>query len=264
MNKKYALITGASSGIGEEIARNLASKGFNLVVTARRLERLNNLSKDICSQYDVDVRVISADLSEESAVNEIYEFCNKNGLHIDMIVNNAGYGIPTQFHETSMIEEEKFLRVLGTSVIGLTKAFIPEMIKNKSGKIMIISSVASFAPPSVIQSLYGPVKTFMNRFGDTLNALYKRDGISSTVVCPGYTVTEFHSASGVQEQMDKVPEFLKLNVKKVAEEAIQATLKGKTLCIPSKRYKVLVFLLKVIPWKVFQLIDITGGRYEKN
>ena len=264
MNKKYALITGASSGIGEEIARNLASKGFNLVITARRLERLNNLSNYICSQYEVDVRVISADLSEESAVNTIYEFCEKNGLHVDMIVNNAGYGIPTQFHETSMIEEEKFLRVLGTSVISLTKAFIPEMIKNKSGKIMIISSVASFAPPSVIQSLYGPVKTFMNRFGDTLNALYKRDGISSTVVCPGYTVTEFHTASGVQEQMDKVPEFLKLNVKKVAEEAVQATLKGKTLCIPSKRYKVIVFLLKVVSLKFFQFIDITGGRYEKN
>ena len=91
MNKKYALITGASSGIGEEIARNLASKGFNLVITARRLERLNNLSKDICSQYDVDVRVLLSDLSEESAVNKIYEFCNENGLNVDMIVNNAGY-----------------------------------------------------------------------------------------------------------------------------------------------------------------------------
>ena len=264
MNKKYALITGASSGIGEEIAKNLASKGFNLVITARRLERLNNLSKEISNQHDVDVQVISADLSKESAVYEIYDCCSKNGFYVDMIVNNAGYGIPTQFHETPIEEEEKFLRVLGTSVISLTKAFIPEMIKNKSGKIMIISSVASFAPPSVIQSLYGPVKTFMNRFGDTLNALYKRDGITSTVVCPGYTVTEFHSASGVQEQMDKVPSFLKLDVKKVAEEAIQDTLKGKSLCIPSKRYKILVLLLKVIPWKVFQLIDITGGRYEKN
>ena len=103
MNKKYALITGASSGIGEEIARNLASKGFNLVITARRLERLNNLSKDICSQYDVDVRVISADLSEESAVNKIYEFCNENGLHVDMIVNNAGlwnsYPVPRNIND---------------------------------------------------------------------------------------------------------------------------------------------------------------------
>jgi short-subunit dehydrogenase len=138
------------------------------------------------------------------------------------------------------------------------------MLEKKSGKIMIISSVASFTPPSTIQVLYGPLKTFMNRFSDALNVNYKHKGISSTAVCPGYVVTEFHSSSGVQDAMDKVPAFMKLEAKDVAAEAVEATLNSKSYCVPSKRYKVLVFLIKYAPFLIKLLSNtLSGGRYAK-
>ena len=173
MNNSFALITGASSGIGLEIAKNLAARGYNLILTARRTELLEALADEITNKHDVKVDYISCDLSKYDAPKEIFEFCESKNYHVDFLVNNAGYGIKTSFHETSIEIEEDFIRVLGTSVIMLTKLFIPKMLANENGKIMIVSSVAAFAAPSAIQPLYGPIKTFMNRFSDGININYK-------------------------------------------------------------------------------------------
>ena len=245
MKKSYALITGASSGIGSEIATPLAKKGFNIILTARREERLIALSKELQDNHGVHVDYVTGDLASPQTPQEIYNFCKEKNYEVEILVNNAGYGLPKQFHETSMEDEEKNIRVLSTSVIALSKIFIPDMLEKKSGKIMIISSVASFAPPSTIQVLYGPLKTFMNRFSDALNVNYKHKGISSTAVCPGYVVTEFHTSSGVQDAMDKVPSFMKLNAKDVAKEAVDATLSSKSYCIPGKNhfYLIIHFIL---------------------
>ena len=162
--------------------------------------------------------------------------CIRDSYKVDLFVNNAGYGIKTSFHETSLDDEEDFIRVLGTSVIMLTKLFLPKMISNGGGKIMIVSSVASFAAPSAIQPLYGPIKTFMNRFSDSININYKSKGVTSTAVCPVFTVTGFHSASGVQEQMDRVPKFLVFSARRIADEAVKATSVSYThLTLPTKR-----------------------------
>ena len=153
-----------------------------------------------------------------------------------------------------MEDEEKFLRVLGISVIALSKLFLPSMVKNKKGKIMIISSVAAFAPPTSFLSLYGPVKMFMNRFSDSINSNYNRKGITSTAVCPGFTYTEFHSTNGVQKQMDSMPGFMKKSATRVAKEAISDTFKGKSVSIPTKTYKLFVLILKVTPKFLFPLV----------
>ena len=244
MKSEYALITGASSGIGLEIAKRLASDGYNLVLTARRADLLEQLSNEITNNYKVKVEIVSKDLSIKSAPQEIFEFCKSNNLNISILINNAGYGIKTSFHETSIEDEEAFIRVLGTSVIMLTKLFIPKMIENGGGKVMIVSSVASFAAPSAIQPLYGPIKTFMNRFSDGININYKHKGITSTALCPGFTTTGFHTASGVQEEMDKVPRFMVFPAERIANEGVDAMFAGKSYCVPTKTYKFLVFLLK--------------------
>ena len=217
MKNSYALITGASSGIGLEIAKNLAKRGYNLILTARRTEMLDSLAMEITSENDIHVDIISKDLSKYETPKEIFEFCESKNYQIDLLVNNAGYGIKTSFHETSIEVEEDFIRVLGTSVIMLTKLFIPKMLSNGGGRIMIISSVASFAAPSAIQPLYGPIKTFMNRFSDSININYKHKGITSTSVCPGFTTTGFHTASGVQEEMDRVPGFMVFPAARIAQ-----------------------------------------------
>jgi len=245
MNNSYALITGASSGIGLEIANYLAGKGYNLILTARREDILDEASKNISEKHKVKVDFIASDLGNADAPNKIFNYCEDNNYEVDILVNNAGYGIPTSFHETSMEEEEKFIRVLGISVIAMTKIFLSGMIKRGQGRIMVVSSVAAFSPPSSIQPLYGPIKTFMNRFSDSINSNYNHKGITSTAVCPGFTVTGFHTASGVQDEMDWVPSFMKLSAKRVASEGVEATLSGKPLCIPSKTYRTLVFILSI-------------------
>jgi len=265
MKNDYALITGASSGIGLESARYIAGKGINLILTARREDILANISSEISEKYNVHVDYFPCDLGEVDAPIKIYNYCELKNYEVNLLVNNAGYGIPTSFHKTSIEEEEKFIRVLGTSVIVLTKSFLPKMIERGYGRIMIVSSVAAFSPPSSIQPLYGPIKTFMNRFSDSININYNHLGISSTALCPGFTVTEFHTASGVQDEMDRVPSFLKFSAERIAKEGVEAMFAGKPICVPTMTYKILVFMLKNFPASILSLFGrkLAPGRYDK-
>ena len=263
MKNSYALITGATSGIGLEISKDLAKRGYNLILVARTRDKLDSLSSELASEYNIDCDFFSSDLTLINSPNEIYEYTSQKKYNVNILINNAGYALPNAFHENSLEDEEKCLRVLGTSVIALTKKYINDMISNGGGKIMIVSSVAAYAPASSLQSLYGPVKTFMNRFSESLS-FYNKYGITSTAVCPGYTVTNFHTASGVQAEMDSVPGFLKKSAKRIAQEGVDAMFKGKKVSVPTKTWKVIVFLLKIIPHSVFRVVSglLAPGRYD--
>ena len=263
MKNSYALVTGATSGIGLEISKDLAKRGYNLILVARTKENLSKTSRELTKEYNIKCDYFSSDLTLINSPEEIYQFTSQKQYNVEILINNAGYALPNAFHVNSMEDEEKCLRVLGTSVIALTKKYINDMISNGGGKIMIVSSVAAFAPASSLQSLYGPVKTFMNRFSESLN-FYNKYGITSTAVCPGYTVTNFHTASGVQEEMDSVPRFLKKSAKRIAKEGVDAMLKGKKVSVPTKTWKIIVLLLKIIPHSVFGLVSglLAPGRYD--
>ena len=264
MKENYSLVTGASSGIGLEICKYLASKKHNLILTARNEKKLKDISTELSDSFKIKCDYISCDLSKIESPKEIYDYCNSKKYNINILVNNAGFALPDSFEKTPMEDEERFLRVLSTSVISLTKIFINDMILNKDGKIMIVSSVAAYAPPSKIQVLYGPVKTFMNRFSEALNLSYNNIGITCTALCPGYTVTNFHTASGVQDEMDRVPKFLKKSAKRIAVEGVDGMLKGKKIVVPTKTWKVIVFLLKIVPKSVFDFLSsiMAPGRYD--
>ena len=263
MKNSYALVTGATSGIGLEISKDLAKRGYNLILVARTKENLSKTSRELTKEYNIKCDYFSSDLTLINSPEEIYQFTSQKQYNVEILINNAGYALPNAFHINSMEDEEKCLRVLGTSVIALTKKYINDMISNGGGKIMIVSSVAAFAPASSLQSLYGPVKTFMNRFSESLN-FYNKYGITSTAVCPGYTVTNFHTASGVQDEMDSVPSFLKKSAKRIAQEGVDAMLRGKKISVPTKTWKIIVFLLKIIPHSVFSLVSglLAPGRYD--
>ncbi|MDA8720177.1 SDR family NAD(P)-dependent oxidoreductase [Gammaproteobacteria bacterium] len=265
MNNNYALITGSTAGIGLDIAQELASRGHNILLTARREDRLKDIAEQIVADFGVEAHYVVADLGEIDAPGKIFDFCTSNNYVVDILVNNAGYSINKKFHETDEAEEEKFLRVLGTGVIALTKRFIPSMLDHKSGKIMLVSSLAAFAPPATgWGALYGPVKTFINRFGDALNLNYRAHGITATNVCPGFTVTEFHTASGMQDAMDEVPSFMKKDSKTVAKGAVDAMLKGKTVWVPGLLNKLIAFLCNNLPTSLVIRMSssLAGGRYE--
>ena len=262
--KKFALVTGASSGIGLQICHSLAKRGFNIILTSRSENTLKAVSDKISYKYEVETTYFPCDLADKQGPQNIFNFCESKNYQVNILVNNAGYALPNSFEENSVEDEEKCIRVLATSVISLTKLFVRDMIKNNNGKIMIVSSVAAFAPPAAIQVMYGPIKTFMNRFNDALNINYNSKGITSTALCPGYTVTNFHTASGVQDEMDSVPKFLKKSASRIAEEGVIGMLKGKRMVVPTKTWKIIVFLIKIVPQFIFDFLSgiLAPGRYE--
>lgn len=260
-----ALITGPTAGIGKSIAYQLAEKGYDLFLVARREDRLQDLKSDIENKFQVRVHYLKSDLASPDAPQEIYDYGKSMNLDISTLILNAGYQINTKLEEATLQEEEDCLRVLGLSVIMQSKLYIKDLISRGGGHIMVVSSMAGFSPPSTeFAILYGPVKTFMNRFVEALNGAYNKNNIYSTALCPGFTVTEFHTMSGTQDRMDKVPSFMKLSADQVAQEGIDGMFKNKEIVIPGNLNRFLISVLRFFPTGAIKWIGnkIAGGRYK--
>ena len=260
-----ALITGPTAGIGKSIAYQLAEKGYDLFLVARREERLQDLKSDIENKFQVRVHYLKSDLASPDAPQEIYDYGKSMNLDISTLILNAGYQINTKLEEATLQEEEDCLRVLGLSVIMQSKLYIKDLMSRGGGHIMVVSSMAGFSPPSTeFAILYGPVKTFMNRFVEALNGAYNKNNIYSTALCPGFTVTEFHTMSGTQDRMDKVPSFMKLSADQVAQEGIDGMFKNKEIVIPGNLNRFLISVLRFFPTGAIKWIGnkIAGGRYK--
>ena len=260
-----ALITGPTAGIGKSIAYQLAEKGYDLFLVARREDRLQDLKSDIENKFQVCVHYLKSDLASPDAPQEIYDYGKSMNLDISTLILNAGYQINTKLEEATLQEEEDCLRVLGLSVIMQSKLYIKDLMSRGGGHIMVVSSMAGFSPPSTeFAILYGPVKTFMNRFVEALNGAYNKNNIYSTALCPGFTVTEFHTMSGTQDRMDKVPSFMKLSADQVAQEGIDGMFKNKEIVIPGNLNRFLISVLRFFPTGAIKWIGnkIAGGRYK--
>ena len=260
-----ALITGPTAGIGKSIAYQLAEKGYDLFLVARREDRLQDLKSDIENKFQVRVHYLKSDLASPDAPQEIYDYGKSMNLDISTLILNAGYQINTKLEEATLQEEEDCLRVLGLSVIMQSKLYIKDLMSRGGGHIMVVSSMAGFSPPSTeFAILYGPVKTFMNRFVEALNGAYNKNNIYSTALCPGFTITEFHTMSGTQDRMDKVPSFMKLSADQVAQEGIDGMFKNKEIVIPGNLYRFLISVLRFFPTGAIKWIGnkIAGGRYK--
>ena len=260
-----ALITGPTAGIGKSIAYQLAEKGYDLFLVARREDRLQDLKSDIENKFQVRVYYLKSDLASPDAPQEIYDYGKSMKLDISTLILNAGYQINTKLEEATLQEEEDCLRVLGLSVIMQSKLYIKDLMSRGGGHIMVVSSMAGFSPPSTeFAILYGPVKTFMNRFVEALNGAYNKNNIYSTALCPGFTVTEFHTMSGTQDRMDKVPSFMKLSADQVAQEGIDGMFKNKEIVIPGNLNRFLISVLRFFPTGAIKWIGnkIAGGRYK--
>ena len=260
-----ALITGPTAGIGKSIAYQLAEKGYDLFLVARREDRLQDLKLDIENKFQVRVHYLKSDLASPDAPQEIYDYGKSMNLDISTLILNAGYQINTKLEEATLQEEEDCLRVLGLSVIMQSKLYIKDLMSRGGGHIMVVSSMAGFSPPSTeFAILYGPVKTFMNRFVEALNGAYNKNNIHSTALCPGFTVTEFHTMSGTQDRMDKVPSFMKLSADQVAQEGIDGMFKNKEIVIPGNLNRFLISVLRFFPTGAIKWIGnkIAGGRYK--
>ncbi len=261
----YAIITGPTAGIGKAISYQLAERGYNLILVARREERLKDISKELQNKFNIKVDYLTEDLTNKDAPQNIFNYVEQNNIDVEVLILNAGYQHHKKFENVSLEDEEDCLRVLGLSVIMQSKLFIKKLINRGGGRIMVVSSVAGFAPPSgEFATLYGPVKTFMNRFVEALNVAYNKHNIYATALCPGFTITEFHSVSGTQDRMDKVPQFMKYSAEHVAKEGIDGMFKNKEIVISGGIYRFLVSGLSYLPKSFIRFIGnkIAGGRYE--
>jgi len=257
---KTALITGASSGIGKAFAQLLAQKGYAVVLTARRGDRLEALAAELREKYQVATHAIVADLAQPNASAQIASELASRRLAIDLLVNNAGYGVPGSYVNVPWLDHERFMQVMVTAVLDLTYRLLPGMIDRGWGRIINIASVAGMVPAPAGHTLYGASKAFLIRFSEALQAENGPKGVNATAVCPGFTFSEFHDVTGTRDRMDKMPGFLWLKADDVAREGYDAVMKGRSVVVNGRIYQFLVWLNGALPRSLSGWVSGQAGR----
>jgi uncharacterized protein len=239
-NSKWALITGASSGIGRALAFEFAAHGFNVFLTARNEESLRQVAAECAQKFSIETKVHPADLSDSEAVDALLQALSASPIEI--LVNNAGFGVVGEFAQTTVQTELQMLDVQLSATLKLTKALLPSMVARKSGGILNVASVYSFAPVP-FQAVYSACKAFMLSFSESLGEELKGTGVTVTVICPGTTKTEFRKRAGVEEESVSRG----VTAESVARIAVRQTLKGKHLVVPGFANRVFVFFSRRLP-----------------
>ena len=248
-SNRLALITGASAGIGSEFARQYAAKGWDVALTARRLDRLDKLAREIEEKYKVATFTISQDLALAKSVDTILRELKEAGRHVDALVNNAGYGLPGTFFNTTWKDQAAFIRVLYTAPIELVHKLLPGMVERNFGRIINVASLAGYTPGSNGHTLYASVKSGMIKFSESIHAEAQAAGhnIHCTALCPGFTWTEFHDVNGTREMTKQSPEWMWMKAEPVVEAGIEAVTKGQPVVVPGAVNKGLATLTKILP-----------------
>ncbi len=223
---KWALITGASAGIGVALARELAAAGTNLVLTARRRDRLAGLAGELSTKHNIRTLVCVADLAHPLGPQEIFSFTEDKNIVIDLLVNNAGFGAYGEFSKVAVDRLVEMTQVNCTAVVHLTHLYLPGMITRKSGDILILASAAAFQPVPYITT-YAATKAFDLFFAEGLAEEVRQYGIRVCALCPGSTESEFHQIAGQRQHTKRLPE----TAQKVARVGLRALAGGKATVI---------------------------------
>lgn len=247
--RPVALVTGASAGIGRDFARALAERGHDLVVTARRVDRLHELAAELRGKHAAETLVVAADLAEPGAPREIDEAARAAGVEVSFLVNNAGYGIRERFLDTPWESHARFLRVMVDSWLELTHRLLPTMVARGHGRIVNVSSLASFAPEPP-GSLYPAVKCLMTSASRALRLSLLGTGVHCTALCPGFTYTEFHDVLGARASMDKLPRFMWQASPAVVAAGIRGVERNAPVVVPGAFNKVARVACGLIPYSL--------------
>lgn len=222
-NPKTALITGASSGIGEELAHIHASRGGNLVIVARREDKLHTLKKTLEDKHGIQAMVIAKDLTLPDAPAEIYDTVQQAGVEVNYLINNAGFGGHGKFHERAWEKDLAMINLNIVALTALTRHFLPEFVKRNEGRVLNVSSTASLMP-GPLQAVYYATKAYVTSFSNAVAEELSDTDVTVTTLMPGATETEFADTSG----MDKTSLFEKTaSARSVAEDGYNGMLAGK-------------------------------------
>lgn len=263
MDRRLALVTGASAGIGAAFARALAAQGHDLVLTARRAERLEALAAELRDRHGADVLVLAADLADPATPAALDAALKAQGRRVDILVNNAGYGLPATFGENSWNDQAAVLQVMLTAPCELAHRLAPGMRARGYGRIINVASVAGLTPGGV--GLYGPVKAFLIRFSQSLRQECAGDGVHVSALCPGLTWSEFHDVNGMREPLNRAtPAWLWMEAETVVAAGLAAADANRAVCVPGAVNKVLAGLAWLLPdaW-VMAITAAQGWRFRK-
>jgi uncharacterized protein len=241
MSRPTAVITGPTAGIGRSFASQLAASGHDLVLVSRNRERLEKLAAELRERYGVGVEVLVADLGDRERLAAVEARVSDVDRPVDLLVNNAGLGLKHPFLDNTLEQEQYLLDVLVTAVLRLTRAALEPMVARGSGAIVNVSSVAGYLP----RGTYSAAKAYVTSLSEWADLTYRDRGVRVMALLPGFTKTEFHERMHVSRQ--SVPAWLWLDADRLVRDALQDLEKGRTISVPSKRYKTLAALARYTP-----------------
>ena len=251
-----ALVTGATAGLGAEFAHELASLGYDLVLVARDVDRLEKIASNLTAEFGVTVEQLPADLVDETELAQVVERVGDASQPLDLLVNNAGIGTYQPFGVASFEIEERQLDLNVKAVMRLAHAAVPVMKARGSGRILNVSSVAGFVPRAG-NATYSASKAWVTMFSEALSLQLRGTGVTVTAVCPGFTHTEFHRRASAD--MSSVPHGMWLKAADVVRQGLADTLADKPVSVPTRRYKALVGLAQTIPRPMLRSIMARRG-----
>ncbi len=238
-----ALITGASAGLGQEFARQLAAGGKDLVLVARRREPMEELAAELRDAHGVDVVILTADMSDPAAPRRLFEETQAQNLDIDYLVNNAGSEGPDLISVRNWDRHQGYLTLMMTSVAAMCHEFIPGMLERGFGRVLNVASVAGQITVANDYS-YGPTKAYLIALSKALASTYRSEGVHVLALCPGFTHTDFHKSDKLTEMKKSTPGFIWYDADVVIREGLEALEKGKDEYTSGRIYRFLIPILK--------------------
>lgn len=245
--KRTALITGASAGIGRELALVFAANGFDLVLVARREERLAALAQEVQGKYGTHSHIVVADLADPAAPRRLFDEMAARHIMVDALINNAGYTVPGHFRDTAWADQAALIQVMVTAVAELCHLFGPGMAARNYGRIINVASLAGHLPGAAGGTLYAASKSFVIKMSESLSLEYLPNNVNVTALCPGFTYSEFHDVAGNRAEVSKMPKILWMDGDVVAQQAYDAVMAGKTVIINGRLNNFLAYLARLLP-----------------
>ena len=252
--RPWALVTGASAGIGAEFCRQLAGRGYSLVLVARRSDRLEELSDTIKQQHAIDCLVLPLDLARDGASRTIESTLADASIEVEFLVNNAGYAVPGAFTEPSWQTHADSLNVMLNSVAELTWRLLPGMQARRRGFVVNVASVAGFVPSSARHTLYGATKSFLIKFSEALAMENLDTGVAVSALCPGFTYSEFHDVLGTRDKVSQMPSWMWTEADEVVRYGIESVMRKppRIIAVPGRVNRFIVMLARKLPLKLSQ------------
>ncbi|MCB1555431.1 MAG: SDR family oxidoreductase [Xanthomonadales bacterium] len=264
MSKKkppYALITGASSGIGAELARAWARRGQPLILVARRTDRLRALADELSPS--VPCEVLTCDLEDPDAPASLERELERRGLPVAHLVNNAGYGVPGTYRGVAWEVHQRFLQIMVHAVCELSWRLLPGIQQHRGG-IINVASLAGHVPGSAGHTLYGASKAFMIKFSQSLALENKPRGVRVLALCPGFTLSEFHDITGTRKQVSRMPKWMWMTSEQVAEDGLQAYERGEIVWIPGRMNRMIKRFTEALPDRLaLGIVQKRSNRFRK-